>query len=149
MRIILQKTVEKLGTPGTVVEVADGYARNYLIPRGLAAPASKGGIRHAERLKQGHDVRIRKELTEAHQLAERLSKVPLRIRAKAGAEGKLFGSITVADVADELQKVAGIPVDRKRVHLAETIRSVGTHEVTVHLHPEVNASVTVEVLPQK
>ncbi len=149
MRIILQRTVEKLGTPGTVVEVADGYARNYLIPRGLAAPASSGGVRHAERLKRGHEVRTRRALTEARSLADRLQKAPLRIRAKAGPEGRLFGSITVADVADELQKAAGAPIDRKRVHLPEVIRSVGTHEVTVHLHPEVNASVTVEVVPEK
>jgi large subunit ribosomal protein L9 len=78
-----------------------------------------------------------------------LRKAPVRIRAKAGAEGKLFGSITVADVAEELQRGAGVPIDRKRVHLAEPIRSVGIHEVTVHLHPEVNASVTIEVLAQR
>ena len=149
MKVILQKTVENLGTPGGVVEVADGYARNYLIPRGLAAPASKGGVRHAERLRRGHEQKTQRAEAEARQLAERLSKAPVRIRAKAGAEGRLFGSITVTDVADELQKAAGVAIDRKRVHLPEAIRSVGTHEVTVHLHPEVNASVTIEVLPER
>jgi large subunit ribosomal protein L9 len=149
MKIILQKTVDKLGTPGTVVEVADGYARNYLIPRGLAAPASKGGEKHADRLKRAHDQRTQRALTEARDLADRLGKTPLRMRAKAGQEGKLFGSITMADVAEELQKAAGVPIDRRRIHLPEPIRSVGTHEVTVHLHPEVNALVTLEVVPQK
>ena len=148
MRIILHREVEKLGTPGQVVEVADGYARNYLIPRGLAAPASKGAVRHAERLRRSHDERVLKELTEARQLAERLAASPLRIRARAGQEGRLFGSITVADVAQEVQRATGVSVDRRRLHLSEPIRSVGTHEVTVHLHPEVNATITVEVTGQ-
>jgi large subunit ribosomal protein L9 len=148
MKIILQREVEKLGGPGEVVEVADGYARNYLIPRGLANPASKGAIKHAERLRQAHQKRVSRAATEAREMAERLSAAPVRIRAKAGGEGKLFGSITVADLAEELEKVAGNPIDRRRIHLPDPIRSVGTHEVVVHLHPEVNATVTVEVLPQ-
>jgi large subunit ribosomal protein L9 len=148
MKVILHRQVERLGTPGDVVEVADGYARNYLIPRGLAAPATKGGVRHAERLKRAHEERMRRSLEEARALAARLSGAPVRIRAKAGKEGRLFGSITAADVARELSGAAGVEVDRKRVHLAEPIRSLGAHEVTVHLHPEVNATVTLEVVPQ-
>jgi large subunit ribosomal protein L9 len=147
VKVILQKEVDKLGLPGDVVDVADGYARNFLVPRGLAAPASKGAVRHAERLRQAHDERVQKGLGEAQALADALAGTPVRISAKAGEEGKLFGSITAADVAVELEKRAGRPVDRKQVHLAEPIRSVGSHEVTVHLHPEVNAAVTVEVVP--
>jgi large subunit ribosomal protein L9 len=148
MKVILQKEVDKLGTPGDVVEVADGYARNYLIPRGMAAAASKGGVRHAERLRRTHVERVQKSLVEARELAERVSAGPLRIRAKAGQEGRLFGSITGVDVADHLSRSLGVEIDRKRVHLAEPIRSVGTHEATVHLHSEVNAAITVEVVPQ-
>jgi large subunit ribosomal protein L9 len=147
VKVILQKEVDKLGLPGDVVDVADGYARNFLVPRGLAAPASKGAVRHAERLRQAHDERVQKGLGEAQALADALAGTPVRISAKAGEEGKLFGSITAADVAVELEKRAGRPVDRKQVHLAEPIRSVGSHEVTVHLHAEVNAAVTVEVIP--
>lgn len=148
MKVILQREVDKLGAPGDVVVVADGYARNYLMPKGLAVPASKGAVRHAERLRHAHEKHLRRTLEEATGLAERLSSAPLRISAKAGEEGRLFGSITVADIADELERSSGAPIDRKRVHLPEPIRSIGTHEVTVHLHPDVNAVVTVEVVPQ-
>jgi large subunit ribosomal protein L9 len=148
MKVILQREVDKLGAPGDVVVVADGYARNFLMPKGLAVPASKGAVRHAERLRHAHEKHLRRTLEEATGLAERLSSAPLRISAKAGEEGRLFGSITVADIADELERSSGASIDRKRVHLPEPIRSIGTHEVTVHLHPDVNAVVTVEVVPQ-
>jgi large subunit ribosomal protein L9 len=148
MKVILQREVDKLGTPGQVVEVKDGYARNFLIPRGLAAPASKGGVRHADRLRKGHEQRTQKAVTAARDLSDKLTAGPLRIKAKAGQEGKLFGSITVADLAGELTKTAGTEIDRRIVHLEEPIRSLGTHEVTVHLHPDVDAAVTVEVVAQ-
>ena len=147
MKIILQQPVDKLGVPGDVVEVADGYARNFLIPRGMAMSASKGAVRHAGRLKQAHDQKAQQALTEARATADRLGAAPLRIPSRAGDDGRLFGSVTVADVADAIQQTAGVDVDRKRIHLPEPIRSVGTHEVTIHLHPEVNASVSVEVVP--
>jgi large subunit ribosomal protein L9 len=148
MKIILHREVDKLGALGDVVDVADGYARNYLIPQGMAAPAAKGAVRHAERLRHAHHERVQKELRHARELAERMSATPIRVRARAGEDGRLFGSITVADVTDALQSRVEATIDRKQVHLAEPIRSVGTHEVTVHLHPEVNATIVVEVLPQ-
>src|SRR5436309_9611341 len=148
MKIILQQEVDKLGGPGDVVDVADGYARNFLIPRKLAAPATRGGVRHADRLKKAHADRIQRGLQEARSLASKLSAKPIRINAKAGEEGRLFGSITGTNVAEQIEKVLGVQVDRKRVMLAEPIRSVGVHEVQVHLHPEVDATVTVEVVAQ-
>jgi large subunit ribosomal protein L9 len=148
MRVILQREVENLGAPGDVVAVADGYARNYLMPRGLALPASKGAVRHAERLREAHEKHVRRAVEEAKVVADRLTSSPLRIASRAGADGRLFGSITVADLADEIQRVSGQEVDRRRIHVAEPIRSVGTHEVAVHLHPEVNATVTVEIVPE-
>lgn len=146
MKVILQREVEKLGSPGDVVSVADGYARNYLMPKGLAVPASKGAVRHAVRLRQAHEKHVHRALEEARELADRLASTPLRLTAKAGEEGRIFGSITVADIAGEMER-AGVTVERKRISLPEPIRSVGSHEVTVHLHPEVNAVVTVEVVP--
>jgi len=148
MKVILQREVDKLGAPGDVVIVADGFARNYLIPRGLAAPAAKGAVRHADRLKRSHEERIRRDVEEARAIAEQLSASPLRIPARAGEEGRLFGSITVSDVADAVEGALGAPIDRKRLQLAEPIRSVGTHEVVLHLHPEVTATVTIEVVPK-
>jgi large subunit ribosomal protein L9 len=146
MRIILQKEVERLGSPGDIVQVADGYARNYLIPRGIAAPATKGAVRHAERLKAGHEERVRRQKTEAETLASRLAKAPVRLTAQAGEDGRLFGSITSHQIADAMAEQLGERVDHRRVRLEEPIRSLGAHEVKVHLHPEVDASLTVEIV---
>ena len=148
MKVILQKEVAKLGTPGEVVSVADGYARNYLVPRGLAIPATKGAVRHAESLKRAHDERTAKARTEAEAAAERLSQVTVRISHQAGEEGKLFGSITAQDLAEEITRLAGEEVDRRDIHLEEPIRSVGSHEVHIRLHPDVTATITVEVQPE-
>jgi large subunit ribosomal protein L9 len=146
MRIILQREVDKLGVPGDVVDVKDGYARNYLLPRGLAIPASKGAVKHAERLREAHDSRVEKTKAEAQDLVAQLGTTRLRVVSKAGEDGKLFGSVTAQHLADELTRVIGQPIDRKRIHLDEPIRSLGTHEVEVHVYPEMDAKVTVEVV---
>ncbi len=147
MKIILQKPVEKLGAPGEVAEVADGYARNYLIPRGLAIRAGKGAMRHAESLKRAHGARESKQKGEYEAIASRLIAAgPVQIRARAGEEGKLFGSVTVADIAEAVSAQAGVPVNRRDVHLEEAIRSIGTHEVRVKLFHDVEPVLTVEVV---
>jgi large subunit ribosomal protein L9 len=148
MRIILHKEVEKLGQPGDIVQVADGFARNYLIPRGLAAPATKGAVDHAERLRKGAEERERRSKDEAQALATRLSKTPIRIAAQAGEDGRLFGSITGHHVAEEISRQLEASLDHRRVRLDEPIRSLGVHQVRVHLHPEVDAGVTVDVVPR-
>jgi large subunit ribosomal protein L9 len=146
VKIILQKEVAKLGAPGDLVDVADGYARNYLIPRKLAEPATKGGARHATRLKRAHEDRVKKVIEEARRLAEKLGSSPIRITARAGEDGRLFGSITSAQIEKQLE-ASGVQVDRKHFHV-DPIRSIGTHEVVIQLHPDVEAHVTVEVVPQ-
>jgi large subunit ribosomal protein L9 len=148
MKIILQREVEKLGAPGEVVDVADGYARNFLLPRGMAIRATRGAVRHADSLKRAHQTRVDRAVAEAQSLAERLARIPLRVRHRVGEEGRLFGSITSADLADELQRASGVTIDRRNIHLEEPIRSVGSHEFRVHLHPEVNATLSVEVEPE-
>ena len=147
MKIILQREVEKLGVPGDVVNEADGYARNFLVPRGLDIPASKGAVRHAESLRRAHEDRVAKGRSEAEALAERISGSPIKVRAKAGEGGRLFGSVTAADLADELERQTGETIDRRMIHLEEPIRSVGVHEVRIHLHPEVNTPISVEIEP--
>jgi large subunit ribosomal protein L9 len=146
MKIILQREVEKLGVPGDVVDVADGYARNFLIPRKLAIPATKGGVKHAEALKQAHDARVQKSLQEAKVVADKLGATKVRISGRAGEDGRLFGSVTPAKVAEEIEKAAGISIDRRHLDLAEPIRSVGNHEVVIHLHPEIAATITIDVV---
>lgn len=148
MKLILQREVDKLGVPGDVVEVKDGYARNFLLPRGLAIPATKGAVKHAQQLREGHDSRARKAKTEAESLASQLAKTSLRVASRAGEDGKLFGSVTAQHLADELTKATGHSIDRKRIHLDEPIRSLGTHEVAIHLHPDIDVTVTVEVVQE-
>ena len=146
MKIILQKPVDKLGVPGDVVDVADGYARNYLMPRGLAVKATKGGVKHVDSLKRAHTVRVNAAKAEAEQVAQRMTASPVTVPAHAGEEGKLFGSVTPADVAAAIESQTGIRVDRHDVHMDEAIRSVGVHEVKVHLFAEVDPIISVEVV---
>jgi large subunit ribosomal protein L9 len=149
MKIILQKPVEKLGNPGDVADVADGYARNYLIPRGIAVRAEKGTTRHAESLKRAHRNRLTKRKGEYEALASKLiSGGPLVIPARAGEEGKLFGSVTAADIVAVIKGRIDFEVDRHDVRLDDPIRSIGTHEVKVKLFHEVEPILTVEVVPE-
>jgi large subunit ribosomal protein L9 len=149
MKVILQKPVEKLGDPGDVVEVAAGYARNYLVPRGLAVRAEKGALTHAENLKRAHASRRSKEKIEFEAVAAKLIASKVSIAARAGEEGKLFGSVTAADVAEAITAQTGIRVDRKDVHLDDPIRSLGTHDVRIHLFPEVEPVLTLEVAAEE
>ena len=147
MKVILQKGVDKLGVPGDVVDVADGYARNYLMPRGLAVRASKGGVKHVESLKRAHTTKVSQAQAEAQEVADRLTASPIKVRARVGEEGRLFGSVTAAEVAEEIERQTGVKVDRRDVRLDEPIRSVGVHQVTVHLFTDVDPAVPVEVEP--
>ena len=147
MKVILQKSVDKLGHPGDIVEVAAGYARNYLMPRGLAVKATRGGVRHIESLKRAHGVRVSKAKADAETVASRLAGMPVVVRARVGEEGKLFGSVTPAEVVAEIERQTGVVIDRRDVHLPEPIRSVGSHEVRVHLFQDVDPVVSVQVQP--
>jgi large subunit ribosomal protein L9 len=147
MKIILQKPVEKLGVPGDIIDVADGYARNFLVPRGLAVKAEKGAVKHAESLSRAHVSRQSAQKTEFEAMASKLiSAGHVTISARVGDEGKLFGSVTSAEIAEALTSHADVTIDRKDIHLDEPIRSVGTHEVRVHLFQDVDPIVTVEVI---
>jgi large subunit ribosomal protein L9 len=149
MKVILQKPVEKLGDPGDVVDVAAGYARNYLIPRSLAIRAHRGAEKQADTLRRSHLSRQSREKVEFEALAAKLIVSQVRISARAGDEGKLFGSVTAADIAEAIAAQAQITVDRKDVHLDEPIRSLGTHEVRVHLFAEVDPVLTLEVVAEE
>jgi large subunit ribosomal protein L9 len=148
MKVILQQRVDRLGEPGEVVQVADGYARNYLIPRRMAAPVTKGALRHAERVRAGNDERLRRARDEAEAIAGRLTKTPVRIAVQAGEEGRLFGQVTSHQIAKAMAEQLGEKIDHRRINLDEPIRSVGAHQVKIHLHPEVNATLTLDVVPR-
>jgi large subunit ribosomal protein L9 len=127
------------------VDVADGYARNYLMPRGLAVKATKGGVKHVDSLKRAHSTRVDAAKADAEQLAQRLTASPITVSAHAGEEGRLFGSVTPSDVAAAIETQTGVRVDRHDVTMDEPIRSVGVHEVKVHLFAEVDPVISVEV----
>ena len=146
MKVILSDDVEKLGRKGDVVTVADGYARNYLVPKGLALFASKGALRQAEQMRRAREEQERKVKEEAAARVGRLGASPVYISARAGEGGRLFGSVTKADVARAVEEQLGEPIDRHIVRLEDPIRELGTHQVEIHLHEEVNAMVTVEVI---
>jgi large subunit ribosomal protein L9 len=146
MKIVLRTDVPNVGDTGEVVTVAGGYARNFLIPRGLAVPATKGNIAHAETWKQSRSARVQKETGAAEETRRRLESAPVEVGAQTGPDGRLFGSITAPQVVEAIASKLGVDVDRHDVRLAEPIRHLGFHEVEVRLHPEVTAKVTVEVV---
>jgi len=137
-----------LGRKGSVVEVAEGYGRNLLIPRGLAVEATAGNLRARETEYAADAARSERELREARKLGDRLRGVALTIRARAGEGGKLFGSVTNKDVADALAEVVGVRVDRRKIESID-IKNTGTYRVAVRLHPEVSASIEVTVVAGK
>ena len=146
MKIILAADVETLGKKGDVVVVKDGYARNFLVPQGLGMMATKGALRQAEQMRRAREEVDAKAKAEAETLVAGLEASPVYISARSGEGGKLFGSVTNSDIARAIEEQLGQAVDRHDVRLDEPIRSLGTHQVTVHLHEDVNASVAVEVI---
>lgn len=147
MKVILRADVDRLGKKGDVIDVADGHARNYLLPRGLAMKASPGALAQAAAMRRSRDVRDAREREAAEAVARALVSRVIRIPVRAGSEGRLFGSITAADIVRAIAAETGIELDRRKVHLAEPIKSVGTHEVPVKLHAAVEFRVTVEAVP--
>ena len=144
MKVILQEDVPKLGQKDEVKEVSDGYARNYLLPRGLAVEASAGRIQELERLETKKSRQKEKEREAAAELASSLDGKEFTIIAKAGEGGRLFGSVTTADVAKVLQK-EGLKVDRKKIEIGEPIKTLGRHAVEIRLHSQVSASIVIVV----
>ncbi|MBW3625969.1 MAG: 50S ribosomal protein L9 [Armatimonadetes bacterium] len=147
MKLILTQPVTKLGKPGDVVTVADGYGRNYLIPRQLAIPASAGNLKQAEKLAAEHDRYEQRVRDDAESVAARLRETPVTVSARAGESERLYGSITSSDIADAIQEQLGVEVDRRKVELAEPIRELGEHTVPIRLHSDVTAEVQVRVQP--
>jgi len=144
MQVILQEDVEKLGTRGELVDVADGYARNFLLPRKLGLAATAGNMKRLEKMRQAFAKREAVERGEAETLAGLLAGVTLTVSRKAGESDQLFGSVTSADVAEALE-AQGYTVDKRKIHLADPIKAVGEYQVPVKLHREVAASVKLIV----
>jgi large subunit ribosomal protein L9 len=149
MKVYLKKDVKDLGAAGEVKEVADGYARNYLIPRGLAVPATEALLREVEARRQAQARRAAQEEQAARQQAAKIAALQLVIPVKAGEKGRIYGSVTAADVAAALGRALGQPFDKRKVKLEEPIRHLGAHEVEVEVARGVTARARVEVRPEE
>lgn len=146
MRVVLRADVDNVGKKGDVLDVSDGFARNYLVPGGLAIKASAGVVAQAAAMRRARSVKDANDRAAAEEIATRLVPRTITIAARAGAAGKLFGSVTTADVVAAVNAQEGIELDRRRLHLDEPIRELGTHRVAVKLHAEVEFPLTVEVV---
>ncbi len=145
MNVVLREDVPKLGNRGDVVSVAAGYARNYLVPRGLAIMASRGAIKEADIMRRGREARAKKILDAARAQAAAIEAIRLQLAHRAGEGGKLFGSVTSTEIAQAASARLDFAIDRHDIDVPNAIREVGSHVVTVKLHPEVTAELTVDV----
>ena len=145
MKLILTREVAGLGLAGDIVEVADGYGRNFLVPRGAAITWTKGAEKQIAHIKRARDAREIRDLGHAREIKDELEKLSVSLGARAGEGGKLFGSVTAADIAAAVKDAGGPLIDKKRIQLPGHIKTIGTHSVTVELHPDVVATVPVTV----
>jgi len=146
---VLREDVESLGKKGDLLDVADGYGRNYLVPRGLAIVATKGVAKQASAMRRNREIRDGREREAAQALASRLVASPVQVGARAGEAGKLFGSVTSADIAAAIEAAAGVEIDRRKVGLGEPVKELGPVEVPVQLHADVTVVLTVEVVAEQ
>lgn len=146
MKVILKQDVPSLGQKGATVEVSEGYARNYLIPRDLAATATEGALKALAVAQKAVEHRKSREEAEAKALAERLAKLEVVIKANMGEAGRLFGSVTSKDIVEALA-AKGVSLDKRKIELAEPLKQLGTYQVEVKLHPKVHLKLAVKVVP--
>lgn len=145
MKVILKQDVKSLGKKDDIVEVKDGYARNFLIPGNLAVEASSTNVNTVKLKKQAEENKKQKELENAKKLAQKLNNITLEMKAKIGENGKLFGSITNKEIADRLKEMHGIDIDKKMLAMSENIKSIGIYDVEARLYPQVAAKFKVKV----
>jgi large subunit ribosomal protein L9 len=147
VKLILTQEVTGLGAPGDAVEVKDGYGRNYLIPRGLAIRATRGAEKQVSALRRAREVRDVRDLGQAKEVAAELDALKVTLTTRAGQGGRLFGSVNVGDIAAAVKAAGGPTLDKRRLELSAPIKTLGSHTVSVRVHPEVKATVVVEVVP--
>lgn len=148
MKVVLRADVDSLGQKGDLLDVSDGYARNYLVPRGFAIRATKGVVKQADAMRRNRAARDARDREAAQAIADQLAGRRVAITARAGEAGKLFGSVTAADVAEAVQAQAGIEIDRRALRLAEPLKQLGPADVPLRLHAEVEAVVGVDVVAE-
>jgi large subunit ribosomal protein L9 len=147
MKLILTQEVDGLGAPGDVVEVKDGYGRNYLIPRGLGLRWTRGGEKTIESIKAARLSRAARDSDHAIEIKNKLEQGPVNVKVRSGEAGRLFGAVTTAEIADAITEISGEKVDRRTIVVSQPIKSLGAHEVSVKLHDGVAAQVSLNVVP--
>jgi large subunit ribosomal protein L9 len=145
MKLLMRSDVEGVGKRGDIVEVADGFARNYLVPKGFAIKATPGVQTQAQAMRRSRDTKDAVARAAAEEIAKTLVPAVITVTSRASGEGKLFGSVTTTEVLEAVTTQTGIELERKHIHLDEPIKTIGTHHVTAKLHPEVQFQITVEV----
>lgn len=148
MKVILQQEVKKLGKKGDILEVSEGYARNFLLPKSLAITATNTNINAITQQKASEERKVQRQIDEATVMASQLSKVGLTISVKTGDGGRLFGSVTGKDIADALKAQYGVEVDKRKIEIKEAIKGIGAHSVIIRVHPEITAQIQVIVKAQ-
>ena len=146
MKLILTQEVTGLGAPGDVVEVAGGYGRNYLVPRGLAMRWTRGAEKQVELIKRARSARDIRGLDDAKEAAGRLSALKVKLTTRAGASGRLFGSVGTGDIANAVRAAGGPELDKRRIEIPNPIKTIGAHQVRVRLHPEVTGTIEIEIV---
>jgi large subunit ribosomal protein L9 len=146
MKLILTHEVTGLGTPGDVVEVKDGYGRNYLLPRGYALAWSKGAEKQIETIRKARRAREVRDLGHAQEIKTELERLAVKLSGRAGNSGRLFGAVTVADIAAAVTKAGGPSLDKRKIEIPTPIKTVGSHRVSVRLHPEVAATIGLTIV---
>ena len=147
MKLILTAEVEHLGVPGDAVEVKDGYGRNYLVPRGVAIRWTRGAEKTVESIKSARAARAVRDQAHAEEIKAKLEATPVNVKVRAGAGGRLFGAVTVSEIAGALSESSGEAVDKRTIAIKNPIKALGHHEVSVKLHDEVSATVALNVVP--
>ena len=147
MKLILTQEVDGLGAPGDVVEVKDGYGRNYLIPRGFGIRWTRGGEKTIDSIKKSRDARAVRDADHAVEIKNKLEQGTVNVKVRAGEGGRLFGAVTTAEIADAITEISGEKVDRRTIVVSQPIKSLGAHEVSVKLHDGVAAQVSLNVVP--
>jgi len=145
MRLILTQEVSGLGAPGDVVEVAPGYGRNYLVPRGLAMQWTRGAEKQIELIRRARSTREIRSLDDAREAAAKLASLTVRLQTRAGSGGRLFGSVSTSDIVAAVKAAGGPALDKRKIEVKNPIKTVGAHQVAVRLHPDINATLSLEV----
>lgn len=146
MRVILRADLANVGKRGDICEVTNGFARNFLMPKGLAFEATDGAVNQAKAMRRSRDLKDAADRSAAETIASKLVSTPVQLVARAGTEGRLFGSITAADIVEAVKSQTGAHLERRHIHIGDTIKTTGSHSVTVKLHSDVQFPITVNVV---